>query len=186
MTYEALREHGPFAKCNPALRSPETVECFWQYVLDGTIDTIASDHSPFQVADKEKGLDNIFKATAGMPGFETMFALTLTAINEGRLTLSQAARLHCERPAELFHLSRKGRIAPGYDADFSIVDLGEEWTFDRTKCFSKACENMRANHGRRLKGRVKATWLRGEKVYDSGEITGQAGYGRFVRPAAVK
>lgn len=183
LTDDALREFGPFAKCNPALRSAEDVERFWPYLVDGTIDVVGSDHSPFHVAEKERGLDNIFNAPAGMPGLETMLPLMLDAVNRGRLTLPQVARLMSERAAELFRLPGKGRIQPGSDADLVLVDLSATWTFDPDRSFSKAGALMKPYAGREIQGQVIATYVRGTKVYDRGEITAEPGHGRFIRPA---
>ena len=182
LTDEALRSHGPFAKCNPALRSAETVAAFWPYLLDGTIDVLGSDHSPYVVAEKARGQDNVFKATAGMPGLETMLPLMLTAVNEGWLSLSHLVRLMAERPADLFALPGKGYLRPGYDADLTLVDLAAEWVFDRHVCFSKARDNMRAYHDRPMQGRVVSTFVRGIRVYHQGEITAQPGHGKFIKP----
>ena len=183
LTFEALRDHGPFAKCNPALRSAEEVAALWPYLLDGTIDVVGSDHSPYRPTEKETGLDDVFKAPAGMPGVESMLPLMLTAVNQGQLTLPQVARLMAERAAELFHLPSKGQIAPGCDADLTLVDMTTAWTFDRHQCFSKAKDNMRAYHGRAMQGQVVSTLVRGVTVYHQGKITGQPGHGRFLRPA---
>lgn len=183
LTFAALQEHGPFAKCNPALRSAEEVDALWPYLLDGTIDVVGSDHSPYRPAEKEKGLTDVFQATAGMPGLETMLPLMLTAVNQGRLTLPQLAQLMSERAADLFQLPRKGRIAPGCDADLTLVDVAEAWTFDRQRCFTKAKDNMRAYHGRSMQGKIISTLVRGTTVYHEGKIVAQPGHGQFLRPA---
>jgi dihydropyrimidinase/allantoinase len=182
LTWEALKAHGPFAKCNPALRSPETVQAFWPYLFDDTIDVIGSDHAPYVAEEKTRGLEDVFKATAGMPGLEPMLPLMLTAVNQGRISLPRVAYLMAERAADLFRLPGKGRIAVGHDADLTLVDLAAEWTFDRRRSFSKAGDNMRAYHGRQMKGRVISTLVRGRRVYQEGDIIAQPGYGRFVRP----
>jgi dihydropyrimidinase/allantoinase len=182
LTWEALKAHGPFAKCNPALRSPETVQAFWPYLFDDTIDVIGSDHAPYVAEEKTRGLEDVFKATAGMPGLEPMLPLMLTAVNQGRISLPRVAYLMAERAADLFRLPGKGRIAVGHDADLTLVDLAAEWTFDRRRSFSKAGDNMRVYHGRQMKGRVISTLVRGRRIYQEGDIVAQPGYGRFVRP----
>lgn len=183
LTFEALVEHGTFAKCNPALRSPEEVEALWPYLVDGTIDVVGSDHSPYQPAEKEKWLNDVFKAPAGMPGLESALPLMLTAVNHGQLTLPHLVRLMSKRAAEVFRLPGKGCIAPGYDADLTLVDMAAEWVFDRHHCFTKARDNMRVYHGRAMRGKVVSTLVRGVTVYHNGEITGEPGHGRFLRPA---
>ncbi len=182
LTMDALREHGPFARCNPALRTAEEMEALWSYVLDGTIDVLGTDHAPYRPVEKENGLDNVFKAPAGMPGLEAMLPLVLTAVNQGRLTLPHLARLTAERAAELFRLPRKGRIAPGYDADLALVDMTASWTFDPQQCFTKAKDNMRVYHGWPMQGQVVSTLVRGVTVFDRGEIVAEPGHGQFLRP----
>ena len=183
LTFDALREHSAFAKCNPALRSAEEVDALWAYLLDRTIDVVGSDHAPYHPSEKEKGLENVFKAPAGMPGLEPMLPLMLTAVNQGRLTLPQVARLMSERAAEIFRLPGKGHIAADYDADLTLVDMTADWTFDRHHCFTKAKDNMRAYHGRAMRGRVISTLVRGVTIYHQGKITAQPGHGQFLRPA---
>lgn len=183
LTMEELEKHGPFAKCNPALRTAEEVESLWPYLLDGTIDMIGSDHSPYITSEKTVGKDDIFKATAGVPGLETMVPLMLTAVNQGRLTLPQMAMLLSQNSAERFRLNAKGRIAPGFDADLALVDLNEAWNFDRNQTFSKGGINMHAYHDRPLHGRVKSTMVRGKIVYADGKFAAEPGHGRFIRPS---
>jgi dihydroorotase-like cyclic amidohydrolase len=111
-----------------------------------------------------------------------MLPLLLTAVNEGRLTLPQVARLQAARAGEVFNLPGKGRIALGYDADLVLVDLAAKWTFDRRRSLSKSGENMRVFDGRPLHGKVISTLVRGIPVYHDGAITVQPGHGQFIRP----
>ncbi len=182
LTIDALARHGPFAKCNPALRSADDVAELWTYVVDGTIDVIGSDHSPFMLEEKRAGLEDVFLAPPGFPGLEVLLPLMLTAVNEGRLTLPQLVRLMAERAADLFRLPGKGRLVEGYDADLVLVDLASTWMFDPRACQSKSRETMKVYEGWAMQGRVVATVVRGEPVYRDGDVVGRPGYGRFVRP----
>ena len=182
LTLEELDRHGPFAKCNPALRTAEEVENLWPYLLDGTIDVIGTDHSPYIPAEKEVGQEDIFRATAGVPGLEAMLPLMLTAVNQGRLTLPALARLMSDRAAQLFRLPGKGQIAPGFDADLTLIDMNADWTFDRHQTLSKGGRNMYAYHGRPLRGRVATTMVRGQVVYTDRRIVIEPGHGRCLRP----
>jgi dihydroorotase-like cyclic amidohydrolase len=114
-----------------------------------------------------------------------MLPLLLTAAAEGRLPLSRLVRLLAERAAEVFPLPGKGRIAPGFDADLALVDLGAQWRFEPARSFSKARDTMQIHAGRRLRGRVVATLVRGVPVYREGTIVGEPGHGRLVRPPAT-
>ncbi len=182
LTTDTLARHGGFAKCNPALRSAADVELLWPYVIDGTIDVLGSDHSPFLDTEKERGQESIFQAPPGLTGLEVMLPLMLTAVAARRLTLTRLVRLMSERAADLFGLPGKGRVAPGCDADLVLVDLSARWTFDHRRSFSKSPGSMRVYDGQELRGRVVSTFVRGERVFHEGEIAGRPGHGRFVRP----
>jgi dihydropyrimidinase/allantoinase len=182
LTEDALVLYAGFAKCNPPLRRAADVAALWRFVQDGTIDVIGTDHSPFTAEEKSRGFENIFLAPPGLCGLELLLPLMLTAASDRRLTLPQVARLTSERAAEIFRLPGKGRLAPGADADLTLVDLAAEWTFDHRRALTRSRENMQAFDGMRLRGRVVSTFVRGARVYHEGEITGTAGHGRFVRP----
>jgi len=182
LTEDALALYAGFAKCNPPLRKAADVAALWGYVQNGTIDVVGTDHSPFTAEEKSRGFESIFLAPPGLCGLEIVLPLMLTAASDHRLTLPQVARLLSERAAEVFGLAAKGHLAPGADADLTLVDLAAEWTFDHRSAFTKARENMQAFDGMRLRGRVVSTFVRGARVFHEGAITGIAGHGRFVRP----
>jgi allantoinase len=181
-TDEALDRLGPFAKCNPPLRAAEDVEALWEGVRAGLVACIGTDHSPFLGDEKARGRDPIFAAPPGLCGLEVMVPLMLTAVHHGRLPLPEVARLLSEGAAELFRLPGKGRLAVGADADLTIVDLGAAWTYDSRQAVTRSRDNMRIYDGTRLHGRVVHTVVRGVPVLREGEVVGQPGHGRFVRP----
>ncbi len=178
----ALERHGAFAKCNPALRTPQEVAALWDAVQAGIIDVIGSDHSPYVAEEKERGQDDIFNTPAGVPGLETTLPLLLTAVQAGRLSLQQLVQLTSANAARIFHLPGKGQIALGYDADFTLVDLKASWRFDHRHCHTKARSCMRLWDGTQLQGRVIGTLVRGVSVFREGQIVAQPGHGRWVRP----
>ncbi len=182
-TDEALDRIGPFAKCNPPLRSAEDVQALWRALDRGLIDYLGTDHSPFLAHEKAAATDDIFKAPPGLCGLEVMAPLMLTAVAEGRLTLPRMVALCATRAAELFRLTGKGRVAEGADADLTLVDLGADWTYDSRQAITKSRDNMAIYDGVRMRGRVVSTFVRGVRVFHEGAITGAAGHGRFVRPA---
>ncbi len=182
LSEDELRIFGPYAKCNPVLRSNADRDAFWKYVQDGTIDVIGSDHAPYTEEEKERGADNIFRAPSGFPGLEVQFPLMLTAYHDGKLSLPDIARLTATRACELFALPQKGKIEEGRDADFAIVNLDEAWTFEMNDAFSKAREIMKVYQGRKLRGKVVATIVRGTRVFDHGKILVEPGFGTFLRP----
>ena len=183
-TDEALDRLGPFAVCNPPLRGAADVAGLRECLRAGLIDVVGTDHSPFLAADKAPGADDIFRTPPGLAGLELLVPLMLTAAHHGWITLERVAALCAEHAASIFGLARKGRLAPGADADLTIVDLDAAWTYDAAHAITKAGANMRIYEGLPLHGRVAATVVRGAVVYRDGAVTGTPGHGRFVRPAS--
>jgi dihydropyrimidinase/allantoinase len=185
-TDEALDRLGPFAKCNPPLRSREEVELLWAAMADGQIDYIGTDHSPFLEEEKSAATGNIFLAPPGLCGLEMMTPLLLTAIAQGRLTLTRMVDLCASRAAQIFDLPAKGRIAVGADADLTLVDLQARWRYDSSRALTRSRANMAIYDGVDLQGRVVATVVRGRQVFRDGAVVGEAGYGQLVRPDATR
>ena len=183
-TDEALDRLGPFAKCNPPLRSAEHQAGLWRVVQDGSVDYIGTDHSPFLHADKTAAGENIFAAPPGLCGLELLTPLMLTAVHDGRLSLPLMVRLCSEQAAATFGLSHKGRVIEGADADLTVVDLRHAWTYDASRAVTRSDANMAIYDGLPLRGRVVYTIVRGSPVIDEGQLVGTPGHGRFVRPAA--
>lgn len=179
---QTLKEYGPFAKCNPPLRPESTVEQLWHLVQQGNVDVIGSDHCPYLETEVEAGHADISTSPPGMPGLETMLAIMLSAAHAGRISLEDVARLTSERAAELFGLSSKGKLLPGFDADFVIVNSTEEWTYKAENTFSKAGANARYFEGVTFTGKIHGTWVRGKQVFDGENITAPLGHGKWVRP----
>jgi allantoinase len=181
-TDEALDRLGPFAKCNPPLRSRDEVDRLWQALADGQIDYIGTDHSPFLADEKAASSDDIFKAPPGLCGLEVLAPLMLTAVANGRLSLPRMVELCASRAAAIFHLPDKGRLAPGADADIVLVDLRSRWTYDSSRAITRSRANMAIYDGVELQGRVVATFVRGIRVFSDGEVVGPVGHGRLLTP----
>jgi allantoinase len=182
-TEEALARLGPYAKCNPPLRSAATQAALWEAVRQGVIDVIGTDHSPFTLQEKAAGEADIWAAPPGFPGLEEFLPLMLTAVHQGRVTLPDVVRLTSERAARLYGLwPRKGSLRPGADADLVLVDLNTATVHDHRTLQTKARETARLYDGLRLRGRVVATFVRGRPVVRDGEVVGQPGWGAWVRP----
>lgn len=178
--HQDFEEIGPAAKCGPPIRSRENVEALWECVLNGQVDVINSDHSPCEWKDKEKGMDNIWKAWGGITGIQMMLPVLLSeGVNKRGLTLPTLSKMISENPARLYGVyPRKGVIAPGADADLVVVDLDEEWTLSADQLFSR--NQHSAYVGRTFKGKVLKTFVRGELVYDEGKILAEPGYGQLL------
>jgi len=190
LTYDHshIDRFGPYAKCNPPLRSRESVEQLWEYVLDGTISYIGSDHAPFTESEKEIGVQGgIWKAYSGMPAIELLLPLMLRHVADGRISLERLAPLLTENTARAYGIfPQKGWIGVGADADFAVVDMDQQYTIRIDDMKSKAKAINKLFDGETTIGRPIYTIVRGRVVMDRGVIDDSAeGYGRFV-PRRVK
>ena len=155
---------GAFSKVSPALKSPEDQEALWEAVLDGTVDCIASEHTPHTIGEKQK---SVWDAPAGCPGVQEMLPLLLTK----GLSPVLIARLCAENPAKIFGMKAKGKIQIGYDADLVIVDMKKKWTVNRKDLLSKC--GWSNYEGMKLKGIPVMTLVRGRIVYENGKIASE-------------
>ncbi len=163
LTDEAAASFDTAAKVNPPLRSLEDTAEIKQALRDGTIDAIASDHAPHATLEKDVEFDN---AAFGMIGLETSLPLTLSLVEEGVLTLSQAIEKYTVNPARILQL-KKGRIAKGWDADITIIDPGCEYDLEKDGLHSKSSNSPFL--GRPLKGRAAFTIVAGKAAYPFAE-----------------
>ena len=111
---------GNYAQMNPPIREKSHQDALWKAIQDGTIDVIGSDHAPHTRAEKDKPYPN---SPAGLTGVQTLLPLMLNHVAQKRLSLERLTQLICENPARIFRAQGKGKIAVGYDADFTVVDL---------------------------------------------------------------
>ncbi len=165
LTEYDLKKLGNFGKMNPPLRKDKDKTALWEAVHDETIDIIATDHAPHT---KESKQGSVWNAPAGVPGVETMLPLLLNEVNKKNLTLQQITKLCSENPARIFGIKNKGKLAPGDDADFVIVDLKKEKKVVNDKLFTK-CKWSPFN-GLKLKGWPIKTFVRGQLVFDNGKV----------------
>ena len=168
------------AKGIPFAHPVDHLERYWSAVASGVIDAVATDHAPHALAEKQVARDDPWSAPPGYPGVETSLPIVVDAMLRGRLTLDVLVRAMSENPARILGLAEKGGIAPGKDADLVLVDPEGEWVVDEASLHSKA--GWSPFHGRRLKGRIAATLLRGMVIAKDGEIVSDAPQGRQVRP----
>jgi allantoinase len=186
LTEADIERHGPYAKINPALRAPELVDGLWERVVRGEVDVVGSDHSPFLVEEKEPYWDDMWGASPGAPGLESLLPLMLTAVGDGRLTLGRAIALTSENAARLFGLyPRKGAIRVGSDADLALVDLARPGTIDVSRWQTRSRGTARIWDGRTVSAAVVATLVRGRVTWRDGELVGERGWGRFVSPVVA-
>ncbi len=174
-------ELGSLMKANPAIKTPSDKEALWEALDDGTIGMIASDHAP-QTGD-EKRQPRIFDCLSGISGLETMVPLMLTQVNRGRLSLTQYVKLSSENPARIWGIHpRKGCIAVGSDADFTIVDLKKVGRVEADKFLSKA--KWSPFDGYEVEGMPEYTLVRGNVVMEGGNIDSRP-YGELASPTGI-
>ena len=144
---------------------------------------ITTDHSPFTLAEKERGVDNIWQGAIGSPGVEALVPGVMTEALAGRFPLETAVRLICSQPARLFNLfPERGTIQVGAIADVVIYDPRPVGVVDSSRWFTKARVIDRLYNGRRQHGAVRTTLVNGAVVFDAGQIVADPGSGRFVQP----
>jgi dihydroorotase len=161
---------------------PESnTEPLWSGLRDGTIDMVATDHAPHTREEKEPGWTDGWKAHTGTPSTQFYVPLLLDAAAAGRVSVERVVELTAAAPARRFRLERKGRVEVGCDADIAIVDLDAELEIRDDIVESKIGWTPYA--GRRVKGVVETTLVRGRVVYEDGTVVGQPGWGRQARPA---
>ena len=179
---QALIKYGSYAKCNPALREQSLADKMWDYVIDGSIDTIGSDHAPFTVEEKERHAEDIFVAPSGFPGIETRLGLMLKAVTDKKISLRRAVDLISTNPAKAFGLyPRKGSIRVGADADLLLVDLEREWTVEASKMETMARDTAKVYEGWRLPGYLDSVWLRGTRIVRDGRVDASGKEGKYLR-----
>jgi dihydroorotase len=162
---EAYAELGTRAQMNPPLRDRYHQERLWWGVGEGVVDVLGSDHAPHTLDEKS----GIYPATpSGMPGVQTLVPVMLDHVNAGRLSLARFVDLTSAGPQRLFGVAGKGRLAVGYDADLTIVDLKAERVIEESWIGSKCGWTPFA--GRKVKGWPVGTVVRGQLAMWQGEL----------------
>lgn len=165
----AYQELGTFAQMNPPIRGEDDREALWRAVADGTVDVVGSDHAPHTRAEKAEPYP---ASPSGMPGVQTLVPVMLDHVNRGRLSLERFVDLTSAGAQRLFGLAGKGRLAAGYDADFTIIDMKARKTLNDDWVESKC--GWTPFHGHVLQGWPVGTIIRGRAVMWEGELLGTA------------
>jgi dihydroorotase len=161
LTDAALESRDPNLKMNPPLRSREDVDALLEAVASGIIDVIATDHAPHTVQEKSQGIE---KAPFGIVGLETAVPLVLDRlVHKKVISLRRFVEMLAVNPARLLGLRNKGRIAPGADADLTILNLAKELTVDK-KDFESKGRNTPFD-GWKLRGWAVMTIVGGNVAY---------------------
>ena len=149
-------------KCCPPIREAANRERLWQGLADGTIDCIVSDHSPCTPELKRLDLGDFAQAWGGISSLQLGLSDVWTEARRRGFSLPDVVRWMAERPAQLVGLQRKGRIEPGYDADFCVFAPDDGFVVDPATLFHR--NPITPYAGRHLDGVVRSTWLRGLEI----------------------
>jgi dihydroorotase len=154
----------------------------YEFMKDGTVDLIATDHAPHTKEELEKGRSDFFSSPKGTPVVQDYLRLFLDAVNKGKLDLGTFVRLACENPARHAQFyPKKGIIEVGSDADLVVVDMNARYRISDDKAYSKA--GWTPWNGLEVRGSPQMAFLRGELIMDEYDnVLGKKGYGEFVKP----
>ena len=166
---DAYQRLGTFVQMNPPVRDEYHRQQIWAGVSAGVVDVLGSDHAPHTRAEKEHPYP---ESHSGMTGVQTLLPIMLDHVNAGRLTLERLVDLTSHGPQRIFGLRGKGRIALGYDADLSIVDMKRRETI--TDQWIRSKSQWTPYHGVSVQGWPVGTIVRGRRVLWQGEIAGPA------------
>jgi dihydroorotase len=171
---------GSILRMNPPVRERKHGAALLAGLLDGSIDTVASDHSPH--TREEKVNDNIWEAASGFVSVETSLSVFLSeAVNTGLMTLEMLVRLASTNPARLWGLyPQKGSLTIGADGDLTIIDLEHRWIVDEAQLHSKTA--VTPFQGMQLLGKPVGTIVRGRPIVLEGELIEPEPSGQFVAP----
>jgi dihydroorotase len=165
---ECYQRLGTFAQMNPPIREARHREALWKAIENGIVDCVGSDHAPHTREEKAKPYP---RSPSGLTGVQTLLPLLLDHMAAGRLTLQRLVDLTSAGPARIFGIAGKGRVAVGYDADFTIVDLKARRTITNAWIASKA--GWTAFDGMTVTGWPTATIIRGHIVMRDDTLLGK-------------
>ncbi|GHD06834.1 dihydroorotase [Tianweitania populi] len=156
---------GTLIQMNPPVRDAHHRDGVWEGISQGIVDVLGSDHAPHTLEEKAKPYP---ASPSGMTGVQTLVPIMLDHVNAGRLSLQRFVDLSSHGPNRIFGMARKGRIAVGYDADFTIVDMKRTETITHAQAGSKA--GWTPYDGKQVTGWPVGTFVRGTRVMWEGEI----------------
>ncbi|HVV94085.1 MAG TPA: dihydroorotase [Hyphomicrobiales bacterium] len=169
LTDEAYRRIGTLAQMNPPLRDERHRDGIWWGLNQGVVDVLGSDHAPHTLEEKARAYP---ASPSGMPGVQTLVPVMLDHVAAGRLTLQRFVDLTSAGPQRLFGIACKGRMAVGYDADLTVVDLKRRETITRDWVASKS--GWSPFEGMTVTGWPVGTVIRGRRVMWEGELVAPA------------
>jgi len=186
-TSEDLADKGALLKTAPVVKGAVDRERLWQGVASGDLDYVATDHAAGQWP-AEKHTGDIWTDYGGVPGVELMLPyLYSEGVRKKRITLERLVEVTAAAPARFFGIDgRKGRLAPGFDADVVVFDPDEKWTVRAEELHN--LNRYTPHEGQTFTGRVRSLYVRGRHVFhrrrDGRERFAPPGTGRWIRRAA--
>jgi dihydroorotase len=162
---EDYKRIGTLAQMNPPVREARHRDALWRGIAQGVVDVIGSDHAPHTLEEKAKPYP---ESPSGMAGVQTLVPLLLNAVSEGKLTLARFVDLTSAGPLRLFGMAGKGRVAKGYDADLTVIDLKRRETIRNSWIASRV--GWTPYDGKEVVGWPVGTFVRGAKVMWDGEL----------------
>lgn len=162
LTHEAVAGYDTSAKVFPPLRTQEDLDAVVDGVADGTLDAVASDHTPCTALEKNREFD---VAEPGAVSLETTLGVVLSLVRQRRLTLERAVHVLTRAPAKVLGRSDIGRVAEGGLADLVLIDPGTEWTVRAEELISRSSNTPLK--GKKLIGRADVTMVAGELTHGS-------------------
>ncbi|HEY0941422.1 MAG TPA: dihydroorotase family protein [Steroidobacter sp.] len=160
------------AKVNPPIRPREDVEYLWEMLLESKLDWVCSDHAccRHEVKTPKEHRGDIWMAKSGFGGTEYLLPALVSEGSRRGMSYNHMARVTSWNPAQRYGLNRKGDIAEGFDADIAIVDPAASWTIRASE--SPSTQGYTPFEGLEMSARVDATFLRGMKIYENGQVLG--------------
>jgi len=166
---------GTKLQMNPPVREKHHREALWAAINNGLVDVLGSDHAPHTLEEKAKLYP---QSPSGMTGVQTLVPIMLNHVNEGRLSLQRFVDLTAHGPQRIFNLRNKGRLALGYDADFTVVDMKRRETI--TNGWIQSRSDWTPYDGKKVQGWPVGTFVRGHRVMWQNELAPKA-FGEAVR-----
>ena len=157
-------------RMKPELREKSDNKALWNAILDGTIDTIGTDHAPHLLSEK------LEKLTFGIPSVEHSLELMLKKVKDSTIDIKLLTKIMSENAAKIFAIKNKGLLKEGFDADFAVVDLNDESLIEEKDIITKS--SWSPYIGFKRGGKVITTIVRGNVVYNNGKF--YEGFGKEI------
>ena len=159
------QKYGTRIKCNPAIKSEKDKQALWQSLLSDKIDTIATDHAPHLLSEKN---NSYFKAPSGGPSVQHSLIVMFEFVKKGKITAEKVVEKMCHAPADLFNIDKRGYIREGYYADLVLIDPNKKWTVAPENILYKC--GWSPFEGITFSNKIEKTFINGKLGYDNGII----------------